>query len=444
MSVAIRPRISAAVAIALCGAGQAGAQEGLPRVPQPNSTVPGSGTVDDPAFNSLTGNNTSKDLSPALINEMRQGLLAEARSVQEPNQRALALARISLLQSFSGNYEVAKQAVAEAAQAIDQIEDRVFHDLRAATVLRAQLDLAQSAGLKAFQPLDYLEPADTQKPEQGAPDRTTLLSIMEEVGHEAAALAGRMKNPTQRNEMRLAVARSLSADAATLFKNIEPERRDGPQISEEEAKEFGNIADRINLLAIETAKAIEQPNWRDRALVQVASNAAGAKQYDRAVEVARGIPAPDIRYEALGQIGDAMARGDQGPEATKVFQECAQAIATIPNDDPRNIAVGYLLQLLVSLGRFDDAKATAEMYNDPALKRLGLGAVAESMGRRGLGKEARTWVKSVQDNDLKSYLSRRIADGEIYAIRQSQAQAMFMDLPFSEEPAKETPTDTLR
>jgi hypothetical protein len=443
MSVAFRPRISAAVAIALCGATQAGAQEGLPRVPSPGPTMPGSGSVDDPALGSLTGSNTSKDLSPALIKEMRQGLLQEARAVEEPSQRALALARIALLQAFNENYDEAKQAVAEAAQAVDQIEDRVFHDLRGAAVIRAQLDLAQSVGRKAFQPLGFLEAADAPKADAEAPDRAQLLSIMEEAGHEAAALAGRLKSPTQRNELRLAVANALSADASDVFKNLSPEKGQ-PKLSEEDAKELGNVADRLNLLAIETAKAIEQPNWRDRALVQVAANAASGQQYERAVEVARSIPAADIRYEALGRIADGMARGDKGAEATKIFQECAQAIATIPNDDPRNIAVGYLLQVLVSLGRFDDAKATAEMYNDPVLKRLGLGAVAESMGRRGLGKEAREWIKTIQDNDIQSYLTRRIADGEIYAIRQSQAQAMFMDLPFGNEPTEEAPTEPLR
>jgi hypothetical protein len=87
---------------------------------------------------------------------------------------------------------------------------------------------------------------------------------------------------------------------------------------------------------------------------------------------------------------------------------------------------GVLIDSLISTGRFDDARATIELYPDSIHKDKALGAVAESQGRRGLAKEAIAWIDQDAPVELRSYLRRRVADGLLAALEQNRTEAQVM------------------
>ena len=53
---------------------------------------------------------------------------------------------------------------------------------------------------------------------------------------------------------------------------------------------------------------------------------------------------------------------------------------------------GYLVDSLISTGRFEDARACLVLYPTEAERFVALGAIAESQGRRGSADAARDWI----------------------------------------------------
>ena len=113
--------------------------------------------------------------------------------------------------------------------------------------------------------------------------------------------------------------------------------------------------------------------------------AADSRQFARGIELARGIENGESRAEAMLILAEAQCRPgiDQHASATVAYQAAAEAVATIHQDGLRGVLTGFLVDSLISTGRFDDARACVVIYPLLSEKLVALGAIAEQQGRRG-------------------------------------------------------------
>ena len=206
----------------------------------------------------------------------------------------------------------------------------------------------------------------------------------------AIHLAFRIQNPTFRNEYAFRVVDSESYGTQTLHRDYAQNR--AKQNMKEPTDSYETIVARIIRNAASEAEQIEFPVWRDRALVETAVNAAGAHQFRLAVEIARRIPQPEVRTDALVRIAEAEAiRGERPELATATYEEAARAVASIPLDDPRTVLAGVLIDNLISVGRFEDARASVVLYSDIENKVIARrGGVLTRQARTAA--QARQWI----------------------------------------------------
>jgi len=101
--------------------------------------------------------------------------------------------------------------------------------------------------------------------------------------------------------------------------------------------------------------------------------------------IARLIPQPELRSDALLKIAETQARRGDAEGATASYRETANAVASIPLDDVRGVLAGVVIDSLIAVGRYEDARGSISLYPDEPRRLLALEAVAESQGRRGAG-----------------------------------------------------------
>ena len=136
------------------------------------------------------------------------------------------------------------------------------------------------------------------------------------------------------------------------------------------------------------AVRIGRPVWRDRGLVADHIGRGQVEAVRPRLDVAMKIPQPEVRTDALLKVAEIQARRGDPNGATQTYRLAAEAVASIPLDDPRAILAGVLLDNMIAVGRFDDAKASIGLYDDRPQQIVALGAIAESQGRRGRADEA--------------------------------------------------------
>src|SRR5439155_20320926 len=112
---------------------------------------------------------------------------------------------------------------------------------------------------------------------------------------------------------------------------------------------------------------------------------------ERARAIARQIPLPEVRLNALLKIAQTQALRGDPDGATTTYHEAAVTVATIRETDIRSVLAGVLVDSLISVGRFEDARRSIALYPDEPSRVVALGAIAESQGERGAGRSALEW-----------------------------------------------------
>jgi hypothetical protein len=151
--------------------------------------------------------------------------------------------------------------------------------------------------------------------------------------------------------------------------------------------------------------------WRDRTLIELVGSAANSDQFQRAGEIARMIPQMQPRAEAFIRMAEAQALGGHSEEATLNYEEAARAVASVPRTSPRQMLAAVLLDSLISVGRFEDARIAASLILDREFRLRALGAVARSMGERGLDEAALAWINTETAVGDRDRLRRNVTDG---------------------------------
>jgi hypothetical protein len=88
------------------------------------------------------------------------------------------------------------------------------------------------------------------------------------------------------------------------------------------------------------------------------------------------------------------------------------------------VLAGVLIDNLISVGRFDDARASIGLYPDDSRRMIALGAIAESQGRRGAAQAAVAWINRDVPPGYRSQLYRRVSNGVVSAIEQNRSRAL--------------------
>lgn len=354
--------------------------------------------------------------------------LERARAIAQPGERALALERIGRSAVFTGRLNIAHVALEEARPAALEEPDKLVRDQRITATVVALLSLAEAQVREGITD-EFVQPdekADQSK--RPLEDRMNRLDLAETEWERAAELAFRISNVNFRTQELYDVVKSQAGGSESIANQVQRSSL-GQSNLVSQAGALNAAADRALLSASAHARLIERPSWRDRALVKVAANAAISYQFKRGLEIARTIPQPEARTEALLGIAESAARHEFKDVATSSYAEVAETIAAVPQRDPRMILAGVLIDSLVSVGRFDDARSSIILYPDYSNQILALGAIAESQGSRGRAEAARAWIDRDAPAEYRAYLLRRVNDGILAAIDKNRSSQLSSQNP---------------
>jgi hypothetical protein len=127
-----------------------------------------------------------------------------------------------------------------------------------------------------------------------------------------------------------------------------------------------------------------------------------------------------VYHRALGELY-RLYNADQDA-ATPVFQEAAKATASIQAGGLRGVVTGLLVEGLTGAGRFDDARACTVIYAQESERFVALGDIAFAQARRGAAESARRWIAQESPQEYRSAFYRRVTDGELWVVDESQGR----------------------
>ena len=299
-------------------------------------------------------------------------------------------------------------------------------------------------------------------------------------------IARQILNPTYRSEMLYRVVDNMAYGSQTIVTDFTPVVIEGPERGHDpyagpadqilrDAAAFvqwierpvwrdralvaiaaASSASKQFARGLEVARMIPQPEVRTDALVRLAEGQArfadreariadedereavnSAKRAERLAADAEHETRPEAHKELLAErdrllaerdrlLADRPARVENARvtrnRATSTYRDAAVAVASIPLDDPRAILAGVLIDNLISVGRFEDARSTIVLYPDTARRIVALGAIAESQGRRGAAESARDWINRDVPAEYRAELLRRVNNGILSAIEQNRSR----------------------
>jgi hypothetical protein len=419
----------------LLSPGQFGRGTAIPYGPGVGETMPG-----DLALPLDTSQHAGLIQNAATLSTVTDRHLDYARRIPTAADRSLALSRIASAATFSGQLDMAESALGDASSAGLLIPQGMVRDQRLISIITALMNLADArlreGRADAVPPSEPVPATPTPSPspaeaetapkaEPIAPvklDRNDLIRRAQADWLRAADLSQRIGNPTYRSELMYRVADSMAYGSQTVvneFPGSDPAARRGANGVN---TSFEGLPDTLLQQAADLATRIDRPVWHDHALVTVTTAAAESGQFARALAVARMIPQPEVRTNALLKTAETQARRGDPAGATATYKEAAQAVASIPLDDPRTVLAGVLIDNLIAVGRFDDARASIVLYGDVPHRLIALGAIAESQGRRGAARSALTWINRDVPPEYRSQLYRRVSNGVVAAIEQNRSR----------------------
>ena len=390
----------------------------------------------------------------AEMNAIDARILQDMRSVANPADRALGMDQVAMAKIAShlpgdNRLKEAHEAIAYGAEAALRIEDRVTRDLRLLMLVRTALLLADEqahdgvAEIRVYDSrywtprrrLDWLQQAETER--RGAGDLASRVSnpslrsellyrVVENTAKgservaQQAPLAGitqegttidgqRMLDPKEWLALSLRLADRGFGYAVMFEVGRANEKR---QVYVKTTSDLINrMADRGLVFAANDAQRISMPIWRDRAMVSIASAASASDQFERGIQICSTIPQPEYRADALIQLAETQARRNLDEAATATYRQAASAVASIPIADPRSILSNVLIDSLISVGRFDDARACVSFYPDDVRRAAALGRIAGNQGERRLAESALVWIERDTPPEQRDTLKLRVYQG---------------------------------
>jgi hypothetical protein len=398
---------------------------------------------------------------PTAPTHVTNELLKNARLIATPDERSLALQRIANGAIASAQLTLAHKTLEEAMAAAAEVKVPLVRDQRLIAIVTSLTNLSDAllrdrrenmsgaVAPEADAARPDAVPPDGSKPEAlpKALDGTTLIRMARLEWQRGVYLASVISNPTYRNEMLYKVAESEASGSASIANEsmkasevdsladrpapAAPSEKDKPLALDDRARArqakndtLRQLADSILVSSFEDAKKIDRLIWKYRAMVRIALAAADSQQYSRGVELAHGIDNGESRAEAMLILAESQCRNTQTQieAATATYQAAAEAMATVQQDGLRGVLAGFLIDSLISTGRFDDARACVVLFPELSQRLVALGAVAEAQGRRGAAESARRWIANDVPEQYRPTLYRRVVTGVLWAIDQNRSK----------------------
>ena len=376
---------------------------------------------------------------PALIESFEKRLLPLARQITDPDSRALAMERTAraFILLPGNHFTEAHSALAEGSDAARLLPQGIVRDLRFRQLGLSYILLAEEESRDAISPdnpSDRVDPATYHYRE--FKDRADRLSKAGDAWQGAIDCAREIISANYRSDLVYRVCDSeAGANGSQAVVNGalqagEP-RRDLAGMRDDLKK----LADQLLVRAHDHTKDINIVIWRDRALLSIAVSAAASDQFSRGFQIAQAIPQPEFRSDALIRLAESQARRNLAEDATKIYAEAARAVAAIPLEDPRAILASVLIDSLISVGRFDDARSSVAFYPDDLRKLTALGAIAMSQGERDLSSSAFKWIDNEAPPQTREFLHRKVTDGMLSAIEKQLNRGQTLIGPYDRPPA---------
>lgn len=348
------------------------------------------------------------------VERIDQELLENILRIEDPAERSLALVDAARYKILARDLDVARRALDSAAESTTQIVDQKRRDLRLISTSRAYVSLAQediNSAISGAAGILSLEPELTVQ------ERVDLLDRALEAFDKAAELAFRIEHVGYGPQTQYVVAEQQAQGGQAIgviaFRDpgaLNDQQQLVPRLQE--------LAGRYIERAAEHARAIRVPVWRDVALAAVTGSAATSNQFELGRRISRTVPGLELRFDAILTIAEAEARRGDPDLATGDYTEAARTLASIPIADLRGTLNDVLVESLIASGRFADARRCVILYPDDVDRLEALGAVAESMGSRGLSDEAREWIRQEVAAENRASLYRRVNDGVLSTLER--------------------------
>jgi hypothetical protein len=385
---------------------------------------------DDPTLGPFLGSEGGLgQTDPNAPSQVTPKVLDSMRLISTTYDRARALLDLSREAILSNQLVLAHETLKQAMETAVKEPNSLRHDQLIIEVIMITGSLTEAV-IRESRPQPAPIESEPVLPEaikkKIEPSQAIRLTRLE--WQRAAYLAAQVANPTYRNEYLARVTEGLAKDSGRIAELARsPEAGDAQGGADKprskESKEYEAEADRLLVEAVDLANRIERPLWRNAALARAAIAAGESGQYERAFKVAMDIPNAEARSQALLLVAESQARHNQPDLATRTYSEAAEAVALVEQSGLRGVLAGYMVDSLISTGRFDDARACVVLYPRESERFVALGAVAEAEGRRGSADKARAWIASEAPPAYRSALYRRVNTGVLAAIsneRQNQ------------------------
>lgn len=166
-------------------------------------------------------------------------------------------------------------------------------------------------------------------------------------------------------------------------------------------------------------------------LEQDLDRARGLPERERPNAIMKVVPTTEdpavraLREKTLGLAREVEATAlpiDQA--STRAYNHAGTVIASVPETDPRTLTAHLLIDSLVKVGRFEDARAGTSLFGDPELRYFVLGEIAENQGRRGLARAAALWIEAEVPEDRQAAMYRRVTQGVLTTVDQVRSQSL--------------------
>jgi len=360
--------------------------------------------------------------NPALVSPE---MLENARLITNNYDRSRALQELARESIMSGQILLAHRVLEQAGTAALNEPDPLRHDQLIIELINTTGLLSETVIREGKTQPSLLDPSDTRPeaiPKKLDPKLSLRLAMLE--WQRGAYLARRIKNPTYRSEYLDHVVEGLARDSSRILDTSNrPEGGDNGAVpsNDQDMKEYEKTADDFLVEATRIAAEIERPIWRNLAFVRVAVIAGESRQFARARQIARGIENPEARAQGSLLLAESLARSKQDAAATETYSQVAEAIARVQQEGLRGVLAGFLIDSLISTGRFEDARASLVLYPTESERFVALEAIAEQQGRRGSAEDAREWITREAPAEYRAALYRRVNNGLLAAIRNERS-----------------------
>ena len=87
-----------------------------------------------------------------------------------------------------------------------------------------------------------------------------------------------------------------------------------------------------------------------------AISAGESQQFARAMKIASNIENAEARAQAYLLVAESQSHQNQDEQATQTYSEVVSSVARVQQNGLRGVLTGYLVDSLISTGRFEDAR----------------------------------------------------------------------------------------